>query len=151
MAVRLSVLGLRVVKERSGNYDFEDKKISSPSKARDILEEVFELSELAEEVFILMCLDTKNKVTGLFKVSQGSLNASIVHPREVFKRALMQNSNAVILAHNHPSGDVTPSGEDISVTRRLQEAGDILDIKVLDHLIIGAGGRYKSFKEDGII
>ena len=151
MAVRLTVFSLRVVKERSGNYDFEDKKISSPSKARDILEEVFELSELAEEVFILMCLDTKNKVTGLFKVSQGSLNASIVHPREVFKRALMQNSNAVVLAHNHPSGDVTPSGEDISVTRRLQEAGDILDIKVLDHLIIGAGGRYKSFKEDGII
>jgi len=151
MAVRLSVLGLRVVKERSGNYDFEDKKISSPSKARDILEEVFELSELAEEVFIIMCLDTKNKVTGLFKVSQGSLNSSIVHPREVFKRALMQNSNAVILAHNHPSGDVTPSGEDISITRRLQEAGDILGIKVLDHLIIGAGGRYKSFKEDGII
>ena len=98
-----------------------------------------------------MCLDTKNKVTGLFKVSQGSLNSSIVHPREVFKRALMQNSNSIILAHNHPSGDVTPSGEDISITRRLQEAGDILGIKVLDHLIIGAGGRYKSFKEDGII
>jgi len=150
MAVRLSVLGLRVVKERSGNYDFEDKKISSPDKARDILEEVFELSELAEEVFIIMCLDTKNKVTGLFKVSQGSLNSSIVHPREVFKRALMQNSNSIILAHNHPSGDVTPSEEDISVTRRLQEAGDILGIKVLDHLIIGAGGRYKSFKEDGL-
>ena len=151
MAVRLSVLGLRVVKERSGQYEFEDKKITSPSKTRDILEEVFELSSLAEEVFIIMCLDTKNKVTGLFKVSQGSLNASIVHPREVFKRALMQNSNAVILAHNHPSGDVTPSGEDISLTRRLQEAGDILGIKVLDHLIIGAGGRYKSFREDGII
>ena len=150
MAVRLSVLGLRVVKERSGNYDFEDKKISSPDKARDILEEVFELSELAEEVFIIMCLDTKNKVTGLFKVSQGSLNSSIVHPREVFKRALMQNSNSIVLAHNHPSGDVTPSEEDISVTRRLQEAGDILGIKVLDHLIIGAGGRYKSFKEDGL-
>lgn len=139
-----------MVKERSGQYEFEDKKISSPDKARDILEEVFELSELAEEVFVIMCLDTKNKVTGLFKVSQGSLNSSIVHPREVFKRALMQNSNAVILAHNHPSGDVTPSGEDISVTRRLQEAGDILGIKVLDHLIIGAGGRYRSFKEDGL-
>ena len=150
MAVRLSVLSLRVVKERSGNYDFEDKKISSPSKARDILEEVFELSELAEEVFIIMCLDTKNKVTGLFKVSQGSLNASIVHPREVFKRALMQNANSIILAHNHPSGDVTPSGEDISLTRRLQEAGDILGIEVLDHLIIGAGGRYRSFKEYGL-
>ena len=151
MAVRLSVLSLRVVKERSGQYEFEDKVVSSPSKARDILEEVFELSELAEEVFILMCLDTKNKVTGLFKVSQGSLNAGIVHPREVFKRALMQNSNAVVLAHNHPSGDVIPSVEDISVTRRLQGAGDILGIKVLDHLIVGAGGRYKSFKEDGII
>lgn len=151
MAVRLSVLGLRVVKERSGNYDFEDKKISSPSKARDILEEVFELSELAEEVFIIMCLDTKNKVTGLFKVSQGSLNSSIVHPREVFKRALMQNANSIILAHNHPSGDTTPSSEDISVTKRLDEAGNLLGVDVLDHIIVGANGNYKSFKEEGLL
>lgn len=151
MAVRLSVLGLRVVKERSGNYDFEDKKISSPSKARDILEEVFELSELAEEVFIIMCLDTKNKVTGLFKVSQGSLNSSIVHPREVFKRALMQNANSIILAHNHPSGDTTPSSEDILITKRLDEAGNLLGVVVLDHIIVGANGNYKSFKEDGLL
>ena len=148
--VRLSVLGLRVVKERSGNYDFEDKVVSSPDKARDILEEVFELSELAEEVFILVCLDTKNRVTGLFKVSQGSLNASIVHPREVFKRALLQNANSIILAHNHPSGDVTPSGEDISLTRRLQEAGNLLGVVVLDHIIVGVNGNYKSFREDGL-
>ena len=150
MAVRLTVFGLRVVKERSGNYDFEDKKISSPDKVRDILEEVFKLSELAEEVFILMCLDTKNKVTGLFKVSQGSLNASIVHPREVFKRALMQNANSIILAHNHPSGDTTPSSEDISITKRLNEAGNLLGVNVLDHIIVGANGKYKSFKEDGL-
>jgi len=151
MAVRLSVLGLRVVKERSGNYDFEDKKISSPSKARDILEEVFELSELAEEVFIIMCLDTKNKVTGLFKVSQGSLNSCIVHPREVFKRALMQNASSIILAHNHPSGDTTPSSEDISMTKRLDEAGNLLGVAVLDHIIVGANGNYRSFKEGGLL
>jgi len=151
MAVRLSVLGLRVVKERSGNYDFEDKKISSPSKARDILEEVFELSELAEEVFIIMCLDTKNKVTGLFKVSQGSLNSCIVHPREVFKRALMQNASSIILAHNHPSGDTTPSSEDISTTKRLDEAGNLLGVEVLDHIIVGANGNYRSFKEGGLL
>lgn len=151
MAVRLSVLGLRVVKERSGQYEFEDKKISSPSKARDILEEVFELSELAEEVFIIMCLDTKNRVTGLFKVSQGSLSASIVHPREVFKRALLQNANSIILAHNHPSGGTTPSSEDISMTRRLAEAGNLLGVAVLDHIIVGANGKYKSFTEDGLL
>jgi len=151
MAVRLSVLGLRVVKERSGNYDFEDKKISSPSKARDILEEVFELSELAEEVCIIMCLDTKNKVTGLFKVSQGSLNSCIVHPREVFKRALMQNASSIILAHNHPSGDTTPSSEDISTAKRLDEAGNLLGVAVLDHIIVGANGNYRSFKEGGLL
>lgn len=148
MAVRLSVLSLRVVKERSGQYEFEDKIASSPSKTRDILEEVFELSSLAEEVFIIMCLDTKNRVTGLFKVSQGSLSASIVHPREVFKRALMQNANSIILAHNHPSGDTAPSSEDISITKRLNEAGNLLGVKVLDHIIVGANGKYKSFKED---
>jgi DNA repair protein RadC len=150
MAVRLSVLSLRVVKERSGQYEFEDKIVSSPDKVRDILEEVFELSELAEEVFILVCLDTKNKVTGLFKVSQGSLNSSIVHPREVFKRALMQNASSIILAHNHPSGDTTPSLEDISITKRLYEAGNLLGVEVLDHIIVGANGKYKSFKEDGL-
>lgn len=149
MAVRLSVLSLRVVKERSGQYEFEDKIASSPSKTRDILEEVFELSSLAEEVFVIMCLDTKNKVTGLFKVSQGSLNGSIVHPREVFKRALMQNANSIILAHNHPSGDTTPSLEDVSMTKRLDEAGNLLGVDVLDHIIVGANGKYKSFKEDG--
>lgn len=148
MAVRLSVLGLRVVKERSGRYEFENKIASSPSKARDILEEVFELSNLAEEVFVIMCLDTKNRVTGLFKVSQGSLNASIVHPREVFKRALMQNANSIILAHNHPSGDTTPSSNDMLITKRLNEAGILLGVTVLDHIIVGANGKYKSFKED---
>lgn len=148
MAVRLSVLGLRVVKERSGRYEFEDKIASSPRKARDILEAVFELSNLAEEVFIIMCLDTKNRVTGLFKVSQGSLNASIVHPREVFKRALMQNANSIILAHNHPSGDTTPSSNDMLITKRLNEAGILLGVSVLDHIIVGANGKYKSFKED---
>jgi DNA repair protein RadC len=76
------------------------------------------------------------------------LNASIVHPREVFKRALMQNANSIILAHNHPSGDTTPSSNDMLITKRLNEAGILLGVSVLDHIIVGAHGKYKSFKED---
>ena len=83
-------------------------------------------------------------------VSSGSLNASIVHPRELFQRAILANCAAVIVAHNHPSGDPSPSPEDIALTRKLVEAGELLDIPVLDHVILGYG-RYTSFKENGLL
>jgi DNA repair protein RadC len=83
-------------------------------------------------------------------VSVGSLNQSIVHPREVFKTACLSNAAALILIHQHPSGDSTPSSEDISITRRLKEAGEIMGIKVLDHIIVG-DGEYCSFTERGLL
>ena len=86
----------------------------------------------------------------MLPVSSGSLNASIVHPRELFQRAILANCAAVIVAHNHPSGDPSPSPEDISLTRKLIEAGELLDIPVLDHVILGYGC-YASFKEKGLL
>lgn len=105
---------------------------------------------LKKEIFVCIHLNTKNAVLRKETISIGSLNASIVHPREVFSNAVKHSVSAVILCHNHPSGDPDPSSEDIETTRRLIDAGNILGIKVLDHIIIG-NGKYVSLKEKGLI
>lgn len=107
------------------------------------------LSYLDREHFIVVLLSTKNQVLGTELVSVGSLNASLVHPREIFKTCVKRSAASVILVHNHPSGDPSPSPEDVIVTRRLIEAGRIMGIDVLDHVIIG-DGRYISLRESGI-
>lgn len=101
------------------------------------------------EVFFVMCLNTKNHVVAVHRCHIGSLNASIVHPREVFKSAILNNAASVIVAHQHPSGDITPSMEDINVTKRLAEAGKLLGIEVLDHLVVNNEGEFTSLKEKG--
>ena len=122
--------------------------IRRPEDTLPVLES--ELSELAYERFIALALNTKNHVTAVLPVSSGSLNASIVHPRELFQRAILANCASLILAHNHPSGDPVPSPEDLALTRKLIDAGLLLDIPVLDHIVLGYG-RYVSFKERGLI
>lgn len=104
----------------------------------------------SRESFVAVLLSTKNHVLKTPVISVGSLNASIVHPRELFREAINASAAAVIVAHNHPSGDPTPSPEDVSLTRKLVEAGKILDIPVLDHVVLG-DGKYVSFKEKGIL
>ncbi|MDP3048583.1 MAG: DNA repair protein RadC [Thermodesulfovibrionales bacterium] len=108
------------------------------------------IKDKAKEHFKLILLNTRNKIIGISTVSIGSLNASIVHPREVFKDAIMHSAYSVVLAHNHPSGDTEPSEDDLMITKRLVEAGKILDIKVTDHIIITKNG-YFSFKEKNLI
>lgn len=108
------------------------------------------LMQETKEMFICLHLCGKNKIQCVDLVSIGSLGQSIVHPREVFKTALLSNAAALILLHQHPSGDPTPSREDIEITKRLKEAGDILGMKVLDHVIVG-DGTYVSFVERGLL
>jgi DNA repair protein RadC len=103
------------------------------------------------EVFFVMCLNTKNRIVAVHRCHVGGLNASIVMPREVFKSAILNNCASIIVSHQHPSQDVTPSREDIDVTKRLVEAGKILGIQVLDHLIVNASADYYSLKEKGYI
>ena len=122
--------------------------IRTPADTLPVLEA--ELSELAYERFIALALSTKNHVIAVLPVSSGSLNASIVHPRELFQRAILANCASLIVAHNHPSGDPTPSPEDIALTRKLVEAGELLDVPVLDHIVLGYA-RFTSFKEKGLI
>ncbi len=102
-----------------------------------------------KEYFLILLLDGKNRILREVQISEGSLNQSIVHPREVFNPAVRESAAAVILVHNHPSGDPTPSREDLDISRRLKEAGDLLGIRVLDHIIIGDNA-YKSFVEQGL-
>jgi len=146
--VNISFLNLRVVKETSGRYDV-DKKIRCPNDIFNIAQNVIRADEYPEENLWLITLDTKNNITGIFTVSTGSLDASIVHPREVFKRAVLQNAASIIICHNHPSGDPTASREDINITKRLYEAGKILGIELLDHIIVGDNS-YTSLKERGV-
>lgn len=108
------------------------------------------MREQKKEKFITLYLDTKNQILKEEVVSIGSLNASIVHPREVFKSALLESSASVIMVHNHPSGDPSPSREDIMVTEKLVEGGKLLGIDILDHIIIG-DGRYVSLKDEGFV
>ena len=102
------------------------------------------------EKFICMHLNTKNQLISFEVVSTGSLSNSIVHPREVYKSAILANAKSVIFMHNHPSGDPEPSGDDIRITNRLEKAGNILDIEVLDHIIVAQNGFY-SFKQNNLI
>jgi len=122
--------------------------IKSPVEVSTLLME--EMRHLKKEVFKIILLNTKNHIIKYLNVSVGSLNSSIVHPREVFSEAVKVGCSGMLLAHNHPSGDPEPSSEDIETTQRLVNAGNILGIKVLDHVVIG-DGRYISFKEQGLM
>ncbi|MBS3957451.1 MAG: DNA repair protein RadC [Clostridiales bacterium] len=103
------------------------------------------------EHFWSLALNTKNRLVRMVEISVGSLNASIVHPRELFKDAVRCSAASVVVVHNHPSGDPTPSGADIQLTRRLVRAGDVLGIEVLDHVIIGDGGEHASLRDLGLM
>lgn len=107
--------------------------------------------DYTEEVLGILTTDIKGGVTGYHEISRGDLNTAVVHPREIYKRVLLTNSSAIILVHNHPSGDVTPSEKDIQVTKRLVEVGEIMGVPVLDHLIIGSNGNYFSMKTNGLL
>lgn len=120
--------------------------IRLPRDVADLM--IPELAHLTQEHFVCLFLNTKNYVIGKQTIFVGSLDSSIVHPREVFKEAIRRSSASVICLHNHPSGDPTPSREDIAITHTLKEAGELVGISLLDHVIIG-DGKYVSLKEQG--
>lgn len=149
MKTIISLLSLKIIKEKEERYDLK-QKVTSPEVAHEVAIKVLEMHERPEEIMALITLDTKNKITGVFVVSTGTINASLVHPREIFKRAMLQNAASIILMHNHPSGDPDPSVEDIEITRRLVEAGNIIGISILDHVIIGDEYNFYSMAENSV-
>ena len=161
VAKRINIVSIKMVKESS--FLYQTRTISSPKDAYEMIKD--QLQDLDREQFIIACLNTKNEPTNLSVVSVGTLNKAIIHPREVFKTAILSNAANVIAFHNHPSGDTEPSQQDIQLTNRLYEAGELLGIKLLDHLIIGDGfpalrskcpplvgyGTFTSLKEKGYL
>ena len=137
--------GVRVVREPQ--LPFPKPTISCPNDALGLLQR--QLAFQDREIFCIVILDARNQVLGVNTVSIGSVSASIVHPRETFRPAILMGASSMILAHCHPSGDPSPSQDDIELTRRLAKAGEILGIEVLDHIII-ADNQFLSLKEQGL-
>ena len=146
---KISRYSVKQVKEDTGIYEVDSKVVRQPSNAAEIIQAVLNLQDEAQEVFGILTLNTKNAVAGVHVISIGSLGSTIVHPREVFKAAMLNNAASIVLFHNHPSGDTTPSAEDIGMTKRITEIGELMGIPVLDHVVIGDG--YTSLKERGLI
>jgi DNA repair protein RadC len=143
------LLALAEISKRFRTYKSgEEYIIKSPADAADMVMET--MRSLKQEILKIILVNTKNKVILIKDVSMGSINSSIVHPREVFMEAVRRSAASIVICHNHPSGDPTPSSEDINITHRLKECGKLLGIDLLDHIIIG-NGTYISMKEKGIL
>ena len=143
-AKRVGIVSLKLVKESSVLY--ETRKISSPYDAYKLIKNF--LIDSDREKFVVACLDTKNQPANISVISIGSVNSSIVHPREVFKVAILSNASKIICFHNHPSGNLKCSKEDENITNRLKACGEILGIELVDHIIVGDNDKYFSFKEN---
>ena len=147
----LAVYSLSLVKEKIITYPDDcpiGQLVKNPSDIAETLTNYISFSTFPEEHFYVIALDTKHKIIGLFPTSHGTIDHSLCSPREIFKRAFLLNSPAIILAHNHPSGNPEPSVNDINVTKKIKEAGVILNIDVLDHLIFG-DDKWVSLKKQG--
>ena len=121
--------------------------VENPREAARIFESL--LQDEVVEVGGLLCLSTRRHVLAYHELSRGTVDGTIMHPRDIFKVALLANASAVILGHNHPSGDVTPSPDDLAITGRIAAAGVLMGIELADHVIVSADGTYLSFKESG--
>ena len=143
---RIPVVRCLLVRDR--NQEAETSRIRCAADAYSMLAAY--LAGADREHSVVLLLNTQNEVIGINTVTMGTLDASLVHPREVFKPAILASAASVILAHNHPSGDPTPSAEDRAVTHQIKAAGDVVGIPVLDHIVIG-DGRFVSFAEHGLL
>ncbi|MCB2154946.1 DNA repair protein RadC [bacterium] len=128
--------------------EVSDNPVVKISRSDDVFKLLRDVQQRDRESFFCLHLNTKNEVMAIDEVSRGTVNQSLVHPREVFKAAILSNAHTIIIAHNHPSGDPTPSRQDRDVTRRLVQAGELLGIRILDHVIVGYGD-YHSFADNG--
>ena len=137
-----------LVKEKAVNY--EAKKMNNPQEIMLMMRSLLHLERRAEEHCYMIALNNSCKILGIFFISKGTVDASLLAPREIYIRALLVGAVQVILCHNHPSGNLTPSKLDISVTKQLKETGELIGIPLLDHIIIG-GDSYYSFREQGML
>lgn len=143
---RVDIVKIQLVKEASMKY--MERVINSPDEANELIRSF--VGKPDREEFGVLCIDTKGQPTHISRVAIGDLNSTIVHPREIFKSAILSNAAAVILFHNHPSGKEKPSEEDKAITKRLCDAGELLGIRVIDHIILG-DFKVFSFRNEDLI
>ena len=148
MPYRVTRYRLLMVKDGSITTTW-DRQVRQSKDVADLMAPL--VANLDREHFWVLLLNGKNVVGGLNLVSIGSLTAALVHPREVFVGALLGKAASIVLVHNHPSGDPTPSAEDLALTKRLCEVGDLVGIKVLDHIVLGEGGTFRSLADEGLL
>lgn len=134
-----------VVKEKGINY--KGQVLQTPESIVKLMKEIFHIHEETEEYVYMLCFNTKMKLIAVFEISHGTVNQSLISTREIFQKALLCNATNIILTHNHPSMDVSPSDADIQVTKKVTKAGILMNIQLLDHIIIGDG--FYSFRERG--
>jgi DNA repair protein RadC len=145
-----AIPGFRIALVREPGVQLTERpQMHYPAAAVPILSEY--IGDADREVFVIAMLTVRHRVIGLHTVSIGCLTGALVHAREVFKPAILAGSAALLLGHNHPSGDPEPSEEDVALTRRLASAGQLLGIEVLDHVILGEAGRFVSLRERGVL
>lgn len=138
-----------LIKEKAINYS-TCEKMQSPKLIVDALNSFLDLQNMAEEYVYLLTLNTKSDITGIFEISHGTVSNCIVTPREIFNRALMIGATSIILVHNHPSGYPKPSYEDLCFTKGIKQAGELVGIELLDHIIIGENN-FISLREEKIL
>jgi DNA repair protein RadC len=145
-----TIPGFRIALVREPGVKLAERpEVRVPAQAAPMLAQF--IGDADREVFVIAMLTIRHRVLGLHTVSVGCLTSNLVHPREVFKPAILAGSAALLVAHNHPSGDPEPSAEDVALTRRLVSAGQLLGIEILDHLVLGEAGRYVSLRERGVL
>jgi DNA repair protein RadC len=127
----------------------ERPRLTDPASCVPVLAQY--IGDADREVFVVAMLTIRHRLLGLHTVCVGCLTSTLVHPREVFKPAILAGSAAIVVAHNHPSGDPEPSADDIALTRRLAAAGQLLGIEILDHLVLGEGGHFVSLRHRGAL
>lgn len=147
--INQSTLRNELVKEKCVNYK-KFQKLNSPLTIVTALNDLLDLQNMAEEYLYMLTFNNKCAVTGIFEISHGTVNSSVASPREIFNKALLIGAVNIILIHNHPSGDVEPSKQDLLLTKRVQEAGILLNVELLDHIIIGFQ-QFKSLKESELM
>ena len=141
---------VKLVKEECKEYEI-DNPINNVGKAAWLLNAIYDFEHLTTEMFVMLALDTKKKIIGTFIISQGIIDATLVSPRDIFQRAFLSNAKSIIVAHNHPSGNIEPSKEDKVLTKNIVDAGKVMGVEVCDSLIICGEDNYYSFLAEGLI
>lgn len=150
MTISISKYKIQLVKEDENNYLENSEALTYPSMVASALNEIFNLENQTDEHFVMLCLNTKNRIIGAFEVCVGTIDASLINIRGIMQRALLCNASRIMVAHNHPSGDSSPSREDKKSTMKIKDACDLMGISLLDHIVIGED-EYFSFKAEGLL